>query len=99
MFAHLSADTDLIRAYGSASSGHAADLQTAAARLSAVDASMLGPVGARFRAALTRAAEHEARAVTALGGALTSARVAARDTAHAYEGADAAAGTRLTGTW
>ena len=101
MFAPLSVDTDLIRAYGAASSGHAADLQTAAARLSAVDASasMLGPVGARFHAALTLAAQREARAVAALSGALASARVATRDTALAYQGADAAAGTRLTGTW
>ena len=76
MFARLSADTDLLRAYGSASSAHAADLQTAAARLTALSApaSMFGPVGARFLAALTRAVEGEARAVTDLRDSLAAAR-------------------------
>ncbi|GJF08690.1 hypothetical protein NGTWS0302_29830 [Mycolicibacterium cyprinidarum] len=99
MFARLSADTDLIRAYGSASSGHAADLQAVASRLSTVSASMLGPVGARFDAALTRAAEIEAHRVTELGAAVAAAHPAAWSAAHAYEGADTDAGTRLTGTW
>lgn len=101
MFARLSADTDLLRAYGSASSAHAADLQTAAARLSALSApaSMFGPVGARFLAALTRAVEGEARAVTDLRDSLAAARLAAHASAQSYESADVSAGTRLTGTW
>ena len=50
------ADTDAIRALGAANSAHAADLAAIAATLSSLpggDAgSMLGPVGARFLAAL-----------------------------------------------
>ena len=77
MFARLSADTDLRRAYGTASSAHAAELQTAAARLTALSApaSMFGPVGARFLAALTRAVESEARAVTNLRDSLAATAV------------------------
>lgn len=102
MFARLSADTDAIRAYGSASASHAADLRAAAARLTTIGtapASMFGPVGAVFQAALARAAEREARAVSALGTALAAANPAAVTAAHAYEGADADAGSRLTGAW
>jgi len=102
MFARLSADTDLIHAYGSASSGHAADLQAIAGRLTALgsgSAAMFGPVGARFHAVLTRAAEVEARRVNELGASIAAARPAAWSTAHAYEGADADAGNRLTGDW
>lgn len=100
MLTRLSADPDLIRGYGSASSGHAADLMAAAAELStSVSVSTFGPVGARFQAALARAAEREARAVSDLSGALDAARPAALHTAHAYERTDADAGSRLTGTW
>ncbi len=102
MFAPLSADTVLIRAYGSASSGHAADLQAVASRLSTLGAtstSMFGPVGARFHAALTRATQSEARLVTELGASIAAVHPAAHSAAYAYEDADADAGTRLTGTW
>ncbi|MCV7154601.1 type VII secretion target [Mycolicibacterium pyrenivorans] len=102
MFARLSADTDAIRAYGSASSAHAADLEAAAARLSAVGtvpASIFGPVGAAFQAALARATEREARTVSDLSSALAAANPAAAIAAHAYEGADADAGSRLIGAW
>ena len=102
MFARLSADTDLIRAYGSASSAHAAELQAAAARLTALGAapaSTFGPVGARFQAALARATERAARNVTDLSGSIAAAHPAASGTAQAYEGGDADAGTRLTGAW
>lgn len=100
MFARLSADTDLIRAYGSASSDHAADLQAAAARLTAVSAAatIFGPIGGRFLAALTRAAEDEARAVTDLSDSIAAARSAAWGSAQVYERADADAGTRLAWT-
>ena len=100
MFARLSADTDAIRVYGSASATNAADLQVAAARLTAVGAvpaPMFGPVGAAFQAALARAAEREARAVSALSTVLAAANPAAVTAAHAYESADADAGSRLTG--
>ncbi len=106
MFARLSADTDLIRAYGSASSGHAADLQAVAARLAALGAesasistSMFGPVGARFEAALIRAAEREARRVAELSTSLAAARPAAWSVAQAYESTDDDAGNRITGHW
>lgn len=102
MFARLSAETDLIRGYGSAASGHAADLQAAAAKLSTLrgtSTSMLGPVGARFRTALSRAAEIEVRRVTELGSSIAAAHAAAHSAARAYQGADADAGARLTDTW
>ena len=101
MFARLSADTDLISAFGSAAAGQVADLQAVAVRLTALStpsASMFGPVGARFGAALTRAAESEARRITELGASIAAARPAAHSAAQAYESADADAGTRLTGT-
>ncbi|MDZ4235084.1 MAG: ESX-1 secretion-associated protein, partial [Dietzia sp.] len=69
----MSADTDLIRAYGSAAAGRAGDLDAVAGRLTAVSAPTFGPVGARFQAALTRAAEREAGVVAGLGGSLTAA--------------------------
>lgn len=104
MFARLSADPDVIRAYGSASAGHAADLQAVAARLTALGStaastSTFGPVGARFQAALVRASETQAGCVTELGGRVAAAHPAAVSTARAYEGADAAAGNRITGSW
>lgn len=106
MFARLSADTDLIRACGSASAGHAADLQAVAARWTALgtesasaSTSMLGPVGARFEAALVRAAEREARRVTELSASLSGARDAAWSAAQAYTSTDEDAGNRITGTW
>ncbi|MGB0876686.1 MAG: ESX-1 secretion-associated protein [Mycobacterium sp.] len=98
----MSADTDLIRAFGSAAAGQVADLQAVAVRLSALSGpstSMFGPVGARFGAALSRAADIEARRITELGASIAAARPAAHGAAQAYEGADADAGTRLTGTW
>lgn len=102
MVARLSADTEFIRAYGSASSGHAADLMAVVARLTALDtdsAALLGPVGARFQAALARAIDREAGTITDLGSAVAAAHPAASATAQAYEGADAAAGARLAGDW
>lgn len=102
MFARLTADPDLIRAFGSASAGHAADLQAVAARLTALNlgsAPMFGPVGARFQSALARAVEREVGAVADLSGALAAANPAASGTAQAYEDTDAAVGLRLTGAW
>ncbi|WP_238994665.1 type VII secretion target [Mycolicibacterium chubuense] len=98
----MSVDTDLVRAYGAASSGHADGLRAAAARLTEVGgaaAPMFGPVGARFLAALTRAAEGEAHTVTGLGGALTAGRDAAAASATSYDVADTGAGHRVTGSW
>jgi hypothetical protein len=97
MFARLSVDTDLVRAYGAASSTHAAALKAAASRLTSAGAGadMLGPVGARFVAVLRRAAEDEARVVAALSGALAAARDAASESAQAYEGTDTEAAGRI----
>ena len=98
MFARLSVDADSVRAYGAASSTRADDLRDAAARLSTLSSgsAVFGPVGARFLAALARAADDDARAVTALGGALTATREAAFGSARDYEGADAEAASRVT---
>lgn len=100
MFARLSVDTDLVRGYGASSSRHAVDLQDAARRLGAVGAgaaATFGPVGARFLAALTRAAADEAAAVTALSDAVAAARDAAHGAAEAYESTDGRAGLRVAG--
>ncbi len=93
MSARLSVDTDLVRSYGSAASAHAADLHEAAGRLAAVPpgSAAFGPVGARFLAALARAATDESQVVAALSGALTAAQAAAAGSAQAYDGADAGA--------
>lgn len=102
MPARLSADTELIRAYGSAFSVQAADLRAVAARLTAQDtvsAAAFGPVGARFQAALARAAEGEAHRVAELSASAAAARTSAASVARAYTGADAEAGNRVTGGW
>lgn len=97
MSARLSADTDLIRAYGDASATHAEGLRAAAARLTGLDgpsASMFGPVGARFLATLATVVQHEAQGLVDLSGSIAAACDAATGTAHAYEVAD-----RLPGAW
>ncbi|MEZ0340179.1 type VII secretion target [Mycobacterium sp. pV006] len=102
MSARLIVDPDLVRGYGTASSGQAVDLHDVARRLSGLGSGCgdtLGPVGAGFLAALTRAAADEATALTALSGALTGAHGAAHAAAAAYESSDAAAGTHLAGFW
>jgi hypothetical protein len=97
--ARLSVDPELLRAYGVAAASHAADLQSVAGRLAALgpDAAQLGPVGARFVAALARAADGEAGTVTRLGDLLGAAHHAAGATAQAYRDADTGAGARLIG--
>lgn len=93
----LSVDTDTVRGYGRTSSEHAATLHDAASRLTtaAAGAATFGPVGARFLAALGRAAGDDAATVTALGGTLAAAREAALRSAQAYDGADERAATRI----
>src|SRR6476620_3153098 len=94
------ADTDAIRAFGAASSAQAADLAAVAAALSfmpdAAACAMLGPVGARFVAALADATTEAARAATALGDRLAAGHVTAYASAAAYENADHLLGTALT---
>lgn len=97
----LSADTDLIRAFGSAAAVHADDLRSAAGLLTTAgaDPASLGPVGAAFLAALTHAAEREAQGLAGLGRSLIAAQDAARGCAQAYEIADGCAATHLSGRW
>ena len=86
------ADTDAIRALGAATSAQADDLTAIAAALSAMPgvaaASMLGPVGVRFLAALADATTDASRAVAALNARLEAGHVTARAAATAYENAD-----------
>jgi hypothetical protein len=93
------ADTDAIRALGSASSTQAADLAAIAATLLSLPnpalASTLGPVGARFLAALADATAREAQAVTALSDSVAAACPTAHATATAYGDADHRVGNAL----
>jgi hypothetical protein len=86
------ADTDAIRAFGAASSAQAGDLSSIAAALLAMPSpaadSMLGPVGARFLAALADATTDASRAVATLSDRLESGHLTARASATAYEKAD-----------
>ena len=95
------ADTDAIRALGSASSAHAADLAAVASALSSLPdpatASMFGPVGANFLAALADAAAGEARAAAALSDSVGAAATTAGASAAAYDDADSRAGDLLVG--
>ena len=101
MHARLTADTDLIRAYGTASAGHAADLQATVSRLAAVgtDPAPFGPVGAAFLARLNRAVAREAETLGGLITELMRAQRAADGAADSYRHTDQAAGARLLGGW
>jgi Excreted virulence factor EspC, type VII ESX diderm len=94
------ADTDAIRALGAAHSDHAADLAAVAASLSSIAGtaatSMLGPVGARFVAALAEAALDASHAAAALSGRLATGQLTARASATAYENADQRLGTAVS---
>jgi hypothetical protein len=93
------ADTNAIRALGSAHAVEAADLAAIAARLAALPtgASLLGPVGARFMAALSDAAADASRAVAALSDSVSASATTAQSSATAYEAADHRLGASLTG--
>ncbi len=93
------ADTDAIRALGSANSTHAADLAAIAAELSSlpVAASMFGPVGARFLSALAEAAADGSRAAAALSQRLAASTTTANAAAATYDDTDRGAGTRIAG--
>jgi hypothetical protein len=93
------ADTNAIRALGSAHAVEAADLAAIAARLSALPtgASLLGPVGARFLAALSDAAADASRAVAALSDSVSAAATTAHSSAASYEAADRRMGASVTG--
>jgi hypothetical protein len=93
------ADTDAIRALGSANSTHADDLADIAAALSSLPAtaagSSLGPVGAPFLSALTEAAADGSRAVTTLSEHLWMSNTTAYAVASAYDSVDSATGVRI----
>jgi hypothetical protein len=95
------ADTDAIRALGSAALSHAADLAAVASTLSALPdpatASMFGAVGARFLAALADATTNEARAVTALSDRVSAACATANASANSYDDADERLGGLIGG--
>jgi hypothetical protein len=93
------ADTDAVRALGSANSAHATDLADVAATLSSLPdaAPMLGPVGARFLTALAEAAANESSAVTALSERLSMSKTTAYAAAAAYDDADRGSGARING--
>ena len=95
------ADTDAIRALGSASAARAADLAAIAATLSSLPgpttAALFGPVGAGFLAALAEAVADQARAVAVLGKSVEAAATTAGASAAAYDDADSRAGDLLVG--
>jgi hypothetical protein len=95
------ADTDAIRTLGAANSEHATDLAAVATALSSLPhaADALGPVGARFLAALADATADASRAVTALADRLTAGCRTARGSANAYENADERAGAQVSGVY
>lgn len=91
------ADTDAIRALGTASATHAADLADVAAVLASLPPPNLGPVGARFMAALEQAAADGARTLAALSERLAATNTTAYAAAAAYDDADAGARARIAG--
>ena len=95
------ADTDAIRALGSASSAQAADLAAIAATLSLLPgpttAALFGPVGAGFLAALAEAVAEHSRGVAALSDSVGAAATTAGASAAAYDDADSRAGDLLVG--
>jgi hypothetical protein len=95
------ADTDAIRALGAANSAHAADLAAVATALSSMPdaADALGPVGARFVAALADATAEASRAVSSLADRLAAGCRTAHGSAAAYENADDRTGARVAGVY
>jgi len=95
------ADTDAIRALGSANSAHADDLAAVAAALSslpiAAAGSSLGPVGAGFVSALAEAVVDGSRAVAALSKRLGTSNTTAYAVASAYDSVDSDASSRIAG--
>jgi hypothetical protein len=83
------AENEAIRALAHADASHAADLAAAAAALAAVPvadaARSLGPVGARFLAALSDAAATESANAAALADRLVGGAAAAHGSVSAYD--------------
>lgn len=95
------ADTDAIRALGSANSKYADDLAAVAATLSSLPitavGSSLGPVGAGFVSALTEAVADGSRAVAALSERVEMFDATAYAVASAYDSVDSGASIRIAG--
>jgi hypothetical protein len=95
------ADTDAIRALGSANLLHADDLAAIAATLSSLPiaalGSSLGPVGAGFVSALTQAVADGSRAVAALSERVGMSDATAYAVASAYDSVDDGASIRIAG--
>ncbi|MDT5079926.1 MAG: hypothetical protein QOJ80_4563 [Mycobacterium sp.] len=95
------ADTSAIHAFGAAQARHAADLAAVTTRLAAaggwLSPDALGPVGARFLAALGEAVAREARLVAGLGERVAAAGVTAHSNANAYGATEHRADQSLTG--
>lgn len=83
------ADTAAIRGFGRANGAQCADLSAAAAALAAVPTGVeaLGPVGARFAAALADAVAHQATQVAGLADHVACGADAAQACANAYDDA------------
>jgi hypothetical protein len=93
------ADTDAIRAFGAANSAQAADLAALATALTsfpADSASSMGPIGARFLAALADAATDASLAVAGLRDRVEAGHLTARASAAAYENADHRLGNAIS---
>ncbi len=95
------ADTDAIRALGSAASTHADDLAGIAAALSSLPVapagSSLGPIGAPFLSALISAADDGSRAVSDMSDRLNRSNSTAHAVASAYDSVDSSAGSHIAG--
>jgi hypothetical protein len=94
------ADTDAIRAFGTANSAQATDLGSVASALSSMPSAdaneTFGPVGSRFLSALADAATQAAKAVAALSDRLDAADRTAHASAVAYENADQQLGAAVS---
>jgi L-rhamnose isomerase len=95
------ADTAAIRAFGAAQDRHAAELETITARLGEVRAQLpsdaLGPVGARFLAALSEAVTREMQLIARVGEGVAAAAATAHATADAYVGTERDAAHAIAG--
>jgi hypothetical protein len=95
------ADTSAIHAFGAAHARHASDLEEITTRLAATGAQIgtdaLGPVGARFVAALTEALAAEAHTLARIATRMAVAAGTARTSADAYDDTDTDAGRAISG--
>jgi hypothetical protein len=95
----MHADTDAIRAYGTATTELSADLRAAAALLGRdlgpTVSAVFGPVGARFAAAVADAATALATSVTKIGDDVAAAGTATVAAARDYDDAEMHARTKV----